>query len=399
MSADRRPHVLFVDHVQRILGGAEVNLIELLAESGTGCDWRITVACHPEGRLDEALAGQGIERRAHGFEDALGTLRLVGHRFPLWGALRGLRALARCRRELATLLREVRPDAVISCTNKDHFAAWPACRAAGIPSVWWVNDIVSAEFFPWMARRAFLTQARRGARRLVVVSDFARRVLVDAGLADGRVVTIHNGIPLERYRRHPRGTLRRLIAAGDSEPVMGIVGRVTPWKGQEFFVRLAEAWCRENAAGRFVLLGHAFNEDQAFEHRLREFVRDRRLRERVSFIPFQREVAAALSDLDVMVHASLKPEPFGRVIIEAMAVGVPVLAANAGGVPEIVTHGRNGYLARPGEIGEYLAGLRALIHDPALRERVAREARETVLARFTVRRVREEFEALVAGVC
>lgn len=388
--------LLFVDHVRHILGGAEVNLVELLSEPGACSGWRAEVATDPDGRLHEALGPLAVPRHAYGFDSRLGTLRIVGRRFPLAGALRSLRALAAARRQLAVLLERLRPDAVISCTNKDHFAAGAACRRAGIPSIWWVNDILSSDFFPWAARRAFRFHARRDATRLVAVSEFARRALVAEGLPADRVATIHNGIPLDRYQPLPRGTLRRILNIPDDEPLAGILGRFTPWKGQDFFIRLAEAWCRSHPRGQFALVGHAFNEDQGFEQALRESVRSLGLRPRVHFVPFQRNVAAALVDLDVLVHASLKPEPFGRVLIEAMAVGTPVLAARAGGVPEILESAEHGLLAEPGDVAGYLGHLDRLIADPALRLRLGEAGRRRVAERFSLARVREDFDRLLA---
>jgi glycosyltransferase involved in cell wall biosynthesis len=390
--------VLWVDHVRRILGGAEVNLVELLGTPNDRASWTSIVACHPEGPLFAALSAAPVERRAFGFEDALGGLRLVGTRFPLAGALRSLKALSRARAALRGLVAEVRPDVVVSCTNKDHFAVWPACREAGVPSVWWVNDILSADFFPWAARQAFRHQARRGASRLVVVSNHARESLLGLGLAPERVVSIHNGIPLERYCRRPRGTLRRMLNLTDDEFLIGVLGRFTPWKGQDLFLRIAESWSRESARGHFVLIGHAFNEDQPFEERLRGFVGENKLRDRVHFVPFQRDVAAGLSDLDLLLHTSIKPEPFGRVIIEAMAVGVPVIAAKAGGVPEIIEHWRNGLLAEPGDLTSYRELLKSVIQDDPLRASLSAAALETVAERFPVARVRSDFDRLIEGL-
>ncbi len=393
-----RPRVLWVDHVHRILGGAEVNLLELLAEPESRVAWESVVACDPAGRLHERLEALGIERRPYSLASSLGGLRLVGSRFPLTGAIRSLRALRDARRRIGALVHDLRPAVVVSCTNKDHFAAWPACRAAGVPSVWWVNDILSRDFFPWAARRAFHAQARRGASRLIVVSEFARRALVDHGLPDSLVRTIHNGIPLERYRPHGRGALRGMLNLGDATPLAGVLGRFTPWKGQDLLLEIAEKSARAGAPTHFVLIGHAFNEDQPYEDRLRAHVAGRGLKDRVHFVPFQPDVAVALSDLDVLLHTSRKPEPFGRVIIESMATGVPVIAARDGGVPEIIQHGENGLLASPGNADEYLALLNRLLADRALHARLAAAGRATVTARFSADRVRADFERLIAAV-
>lgn len=391
-----KPRVLWVDHVSRILGGAEVNLLELLTQSSAASEWESTVACDPRGRLHERLAEAKIRTLSYGLDSRLGTLRVVGSRFPLLGAVRSLRTLAKARRDLRTLIDKVKPDAVVSCTNKDHFAAWPGCRNGQVPCIWWVNDVLSPEFFPWAARRLFCLQSRRGANRLVVVSNYARRALEREGARAEQIVTIHNGIPVERYQRRARGTLRRLLNMNqaDNAWLAGVLGRFTPWKGQDFFLNIAEAWCRKRPQGHFVLIGHAFNEDQRFEQDLRERVKQQGLRERIHFVPFQSDVVSVLSDLDVLLHTSRKPEPFGRVIIEAMATGVPVIAARDGGVPEIISHGKDGLLATPGDPGHYLAQMETLYADAALGSRMATAARETVLARFSLARVQSDFDAL-----
>lgn len=388
--------VLFVDHVNRILGGAEVNLVELLAEPGARKAWTATVACSPGSPLDERLAGLGVRRVPYAFGRAVNELRVVGRRFPLLGAVRGLRALQAAGRRLGEILRETGAEVAVSCTNKDHFAAASACRRGRARSVWWVNDLLSAEFFPGPARRAFTWRARRGAARLTPVSEAARRALLEEGVPAARVTAIPNGIPLERYARRARGTLRRLIGAGDDEFLAGIVGRFTPWKGQDVVIRVARRWREAGLPGRFLLIGRAFNEDAPYEAALREAARG--LEDVVQFVPFQPDIGAALSDLDVLLHASVKPEPFGRVIIEAMAVGVPAVAACAGGVPEIITAGQDGLLVPPGDEAAYVAALRSLTEDPTRRAALGTAGRRTVEARFTVGRVQRDFERVFAEV-
>ncbi|MBX3748377.1 MAG: glycosyltransferase family 4 protein [Verrucomicrobiae bacterium] len=393
--------VLWVDHARRILGGAEVNLVELLGAACGRGDWESVVACDPEGPLDEALGREGVVRVPYRLGDALGTFRAVGRRLPLgraWRAWRAWLALHDARKTLATLVAEWDPDVVVSCTNKDHFAAGAVCRGAGVPSVWWVNDALSADFFPRTARWLFTVQAWCRATRCVAVSEFVRRSLLQLGLPGGRVVAVPNGIPLERYRRREAGVLRGELGLGADVPLVGMVGRYTPWKGQDLFLKVARDWCRDGGGGQFVLMGGAFNEDQGYEAALRREAGEGVLRGRVHWVAFRREVTSVLSDLDLVVHASRKPEPFGRVLIEAMAAGVPVLAARAGAVPEIIYEGVNGLLAGPGEVGEYRRQMERGLKDRLLRERLVREGLRTVRERFTVERVRDGFAGVFAAV-
>ena len=390
--------VLFVDHANRILGGAEINVVELLGSPAAKQNWSVAAACPRGSRLGETLKEVGVPLWDYGFDSSLDQLRLVGRRLSLVAGLRALAVLRTARRNLVRIIADFRPAVVVSVTNKDHFCAAAACRECRVPNVWWVNDIISADFLPWAARAAFRWHARRGAARLVAVSEFAREALLRAGLQPSLVTTIHNGIPLARYRRTERGLLRRQWNLSEAEPLVGIVGRFTPWKGQELFLRLAQAWISQGGAGHFVLAGHAFNEEQAFEDGLRAFVAEQGLSDRVHFVPFLPNISAALSDLDVMVHASLRPEPFGRVIIESMAVGVPVLAARAGGVPEIIQHNVDGLLAAPADLPDYLRQLGQLLASPAERARLGEAGYRMMQARFGLERVQTEFDRVFAEV-
>src|SRR5688500_7447534 len=111
--------VLFVDHVDRVLGGAEINLIELIDEAQQHNDWEIAVACRAQSQLGETIQKRGVKHFEYGFGDALNTLRFSGKSFPWSGILDGLIALRESSRELEQIIRSSEAQFVISCTNKD----------------------------------------------------------------------------------------------------------------------------------------------------------------------------------------------------------------------------------------------------------------------------------------
>lgn len=390
--------VLFVDHVNRILGGGEINLLELLGLVRQRQAWEVACACPARSRLGEAVTRLGVRLFEHGFDTALNEMRVVGRRFSPLAAWRGWNSLRAAGRRLAGTIDAFHPDAVISCTNKDDFCAGAACRGRGVPSIWWVNDLMTADFFPAPTRRAFFWKARRDATRLVAVSEAGRAALLAGGVALERVVVVHNGIPLERYVRGAPGAWRCSVGLPADASLIGLVGRYTPWKGQDFFLRLAAARAAEAPAEHYVLIGQAFNEDQEFEAGLKRFVQEHGLGERVHFVPFQERIAEALGDLDAVVHASTRPEPFGRVIIEAMAVGVPVIAARAGGVPEIITDGVDGLLAPPGDLAGYQNALRRVAGQAGLRATLVAAARRTVEQRFTLEHALSRWDRLLGAL-
>ncbi len=388
--------VLFVDHVDRILGGAEVNLIELMGAAQAASAWEMSCACRAGSELGQAMERLGIPQFDNGFPEGLNTLRLAGRRFPwssAWAAWRALRAQTE---RLRGAIRAAGAEVVVSCTNKDHFVAARACRGSDARSVWWVNDLLTKDFFPAPARAAFRKYAGQ-AHRLVAVSNCVRGALASLLLPQRRLATVHNGIPLENYQRTEGGALRGPLGIPAGAALFGFAGRLTPWKGARLFLEIAEAWIGAGGAGHFVVIGAAFNEDQAHEKELREFVAGRNLGGRVHFVGFQRKMAAALSDLDGLLHTSLKPEPFGRVIIEAMAVGTPVVAAEAGGAREIISPGRDGWLARPGDVGEYVERLGRIWPMSPATAAMTSAGQARVRDQFNLGRVLREFQNALGG--
>lgn len=390
--------VLFVDHVDRILGGAEINLIELIAEAAKSMPqaWSVHCACAPDGPLSAALAAvPGVQR--HDYHAAMGfnQVRLVGKTGFLRRAWKGFLAARTAAEELSRILALAKPTHVVSCTNKDHFALSRCESATAIPCYWWVNDLLTPEFFSWPARRAFFKLGRSRASGLIAVSSAVAAALAAGGAPAHQIHVIPNGIPLHRYARQSPGSLRS-IPGLEQGPLVGVIGRFTPWKGQHLVIDIANEARTWEPQPQFVLIGRAFNEDAAYEASLHARVRDLGLEKVVHFVPFQQNVAAALSDLDLVLHTSTKPEPFGRVIIEAMAVGTPVIASREGGVSEILTHNETGMLVQPGSTAEYTSAIRELLADTVKRNRLIVAARRRVEERFTIQRVLSEFDRMLS---
>ena len=389
--------LLFVDHVNRILGGAEVNLVELVSDGGLERkhDYELHCACPEKSPLQSALSNAPIRIHPYELPVALNELRFVQRRLAPMNLLKGWLALRKAGEALALIAKTVQPDILVSCTNKDHFAALRVARERRIPSVWWVNDAPRSEFFPWPARVTFALKGRNRSANLVAVSDFVRRAVVALGIPDNRITVIRNGVPTATLATGVPNRFRDRFDIPHGEPLIGFLGRFTPWKGPQLFLELAEGWCRKHPNGRFVLVGQSFNEEQAFEMELRARAENGTARGRIHFVPFQSPIADVLASLDVLVHTSVKPEPFGRVIVEAMAARVPVIAANSGGVPEIIRHGQDGLLAIPGDASSYLEQLQILLlGSPDSRSLLAENGRQRVLANFTIDRVANDFRSL-----
>lgn len=393
-------NVLFIDHVNRILGGAEINLIELCDWAGKASIWRITCAVAPKSPVADELTDLSPKPPAiidYQLGAGLNEMRIVGKHplAPLKKAVAGLVAMRDAGKRLESILRDLRPDVVVSIPNKDHLVASTTCRRLGIPHVWWVNDILSADFFPWLARTTFFRAAKAGDGHFAAVSRYAAQSLIDGGLPADRVHTIHNGIPIDKYSR-TESAFRSSFNIPESSFTFGIVGRWCHWKGQDHFLDLAEAWVQRypDSKVHFLVIGRAFNEDQDFEEMIRgkaNALNTRIGHEVVRMIPFQSDLKSVLSSLDCMVHASIHPEPFGRVIIEAMACKTPVIGAEAGAVPEIISHQKDGLLARAGNLTSYLTQMEFIYQNPDQAQKMGNNAFDKVNQHFSVARVAHDF--------
>ncbi|MCD8533989.1 MAG: glycosyltransferase family 4 protein [Verrucomicrobia bacterium] len=181
----------------------------------------------------------------------------------------------------------------------------------------------------------------------------------------------------------------------------GVIGRWCSWKGQDHFMRIARKWMQlyPDSDVAFLLIGKAFNEDQGFESQLRNQAQEIHAqtgRENIRFIPFQSNLNTVLTELDCLVHASTRPEPFGRVVIEAMAAGVPVVGANGGAIPEIIDDGIDGLLAEAGSISAYLSAMKKIHDQPNLRSSLVVNATKKVQKKFSVDRVYHDFDQIIS---
>lgn len=201
---------------------------------------------------------------------------------------------------------------------------------------------------------------------------------------------IPNGIDLARFTAAgPRADLRAAFGWPPATRVVGMVGVLARWKGQEVFLRAAGELAARRRDLRFVVVGGELYTTRGhgdFERHLRDLGRALALDGTLAFAGQREDVPEILRGLDVVVHASVEPEPFGRVIAEAMACERPIVWARGGGADEIVG---TGGLAALGVRGGDVSGVAAAIERALLEtERVrgwAVEARRRVVERFDVR--------------
>ena len=220
---------------------------------------------------------------------------------------------------------------------------------------------------------------------IICISDAVRTTLEMKGADFGNLVTIHNGLDPEALAfRTPPNALRVEWGLAADTPVVVMVGNIKGWKGQDTLVRAIDRVRRTHPSVRCLLVGDTSPLDQPYDATLRELVASLGLTEHIVFTGFQRHVADFMRMADVVVHASVLPEPFGRVILEAMACRKPVIGSRAGAITEIVEEGQTGLTFSPGDADALAAALEGLLADPARARRFGDRGYERLVSHFHI---------------
>lgn len=238
----------------------------------------------------------------------------------------------------------------------------------------------------------------RWASRRVAVSvsmtDGIRAHYAAHGLRAGRLVTVFDGIDCASFTSGGGAAVRAELGIPADAPVVGIVGHIQDWKGQHLVVEATAIARRSHPALRCLVVGGVHRQGTEYGAALVRRAGEPDLAGHVVFTGERSDVAACLDAMDVAVHASTTPEPFGRVLIEAMALGRPVIAPREGGPVVIVADGETGLLVEPRSPEAIAAAIRALLDDPARRDAMGRAGRARVDAVFDIRHHVRHMEAL-----
>ena len=192
--------------------------------------------------------------------------------------------------------------------------------------------------------------------------------------------------------------MRAALGVGDCDPVIGITANLNPWKGQDVVVRAVAELMTDFPRLGCVVVGGLVRGADEYLRGMRAFVASRGLERQVRFVGHRLDIADVVGALDVLVHASIRPEPFGRVLIEGMALGKPIVATVGGGVPEIVVDEETGLLVPAADVGAMAAALRRLLGDAALRARFGAAGERRVRSHFSLASYVPGVEAVYAAV-
>jgi L-malate glycosyltransferase len=370
--------VLYVSHTA-VVSGAERSLLDLLG--GLPETVRPLLAT-PAGPLQALAQERGIATTA--IAGTAGSLRLHPLHTP--------RALA----EMAVAAWQVRRAAARHGADLVHANSIRAgvvlgfARMRRTPTIVHVRDCLP----PGRMSRATLRLIASTATTIVANSAYTAASVL-AGAPDARVEVVHNAVDLARFdpasidRDEARAALGE---ASESRLLLGVVAQLSPWKGQDTAIKALSLLCREGIDAHLLLIGSAKFvarstrfDNRDYVDRLRELVTAEGLEDRVSWLGEREDVAQIIRALDVLLLPSWE-EPFGRTVIEAMALGVPVVATDVGGPREIIEDGREGYLVAPGQPSAWARAIGRIAQSADAGAAMGRAGRERAVRLFTIAR-------------
>ncbi|RXH58400.1 glycosyltransferase family 4 protein [Granulicella sibirica] len=393
---DQRRRVLFVDHTA-VLGGGELALLALLRELDRSL-FDPVVLLLSDGPLIQELEGLA-ETHVLALPDEILKARRDDLSSPgfLWTklviALRYLHSFSR-------LVRKLRPRLIHSNSLKADVLTGIVAAYSRIPQIWHIRDRISEDYLPSSVVALFRIACQLLPNALIANS---RSTLESLHLGSETVgVVISSGIDLKPFvdsKKREHFTLEQSSAANPIQ--IGIIGRICAWKGQDVFLRSAGIVHEFFPNAHYHIVGGPLFEELEFEKQLHDMAATLGLSRQVTFAGFRRDIPDYVSGLDIVVHASTIPEPFGQVIVQGMAAGKPVIATEGGGPSEIVEDGVTGFLVPRNNATALAGAIMHILNNPKAAQIVAERGQKEALQRYgseiTTRKVEELYKELLAG--
>jgi L-malate glycosyltransferase len=363
---------LLVVEFNSAIAGAEHSLLELL--DGLDAEHEITLAC-PAGPLADRAALLGI--RTARIPGSQLTFRIHPKTTPL-----ALAATARASAHLAAIARSVRPEVTHANSIRGGLIAIPAVRGIS-PVVVHCRDAL-----PPTKAGSLVRIALRGADRLVATSAYVAANIAGARWTERRVTVVDNAVDVARFDPATLATSAARSGLSIEHPlVLSVIGQLSPRKGQDLAIRTLAELRRRGlpalllVAGKAKFVGPSTREDNcAYETELHRLVAAYGLEDHVRFLGERSDPELILAASDVLLVPSTV-EPFGRTIIEAMAMGVPVAATGCGGPPEILAGGVGGTTVHTRRPADWADAVEELGTWPAARRAASRPLAQTRFSR------------------
>jgi glycosyltransferase involved in cell wall biosynthesis len=285
-------------------------------------------------------------------------------------------------------------DLIFANSQKALIVGALAGLLTGRPVIWNLHDMLTADHFSRVNRRIAVTCANRLVDRVIVNSEATRNAFVESGGHLEKTRRVYNGIaaaPFDAVSDNDTAALRRSLHLREV-PLIGVFSRLAPWKGQHVLIEALPALPEAHA----LFVGDAlFEGDGDYVRQLHAQANRLGIQDRVHFLGFRDDIPTLMHTVDIVAHTSTAPEPFGRVVVEGMLAGRPVVATRAGGPCEIIDDDETGRLVPPGNADALAEVLCTFLTDSDTASRLATRGQEVARERFSVEAMLSAIEATI----
>ncbi|OYQ33308.1 hypothetical protein CHU92_13020 [Flavobacterium cyanobacteriorum] len=379
-------NILFI-HQSAELYGSDKTILMFISNLDRA-KYTATVLLPSDGPLKREFEKNGIE------VIIAPILKLYRKMFSVSGVVKFFREYKEGLQKIEALHREKNFDLVYSHTLASLIGIVFA-RKYKIQHLWHVQEIIAK---PVIFNKGFKALLGIKSNHKIVYDS---KATMDFWVKGNSVLMaksnfIWNGLDLEAKPEIPPAVVndvkKQIFKVSDDEIVIGLFGRINGWKGQLLLLEAFKQIYPRHKQCRLVYIGSAPPNQEWFEERLKARVLEYQLANVVRVIPFQEEIWKFWQSIDIAVVPSTEPEPFGMVAIEAMSCGKPVVAANHGGLTEIVLHNETGYLFRPNDAADLAGYLEKLVTDAGKRKSFGEIGIKRVQQLFSLKSHVKQFE-------
>jgi glycosyltransferase involved in cell wall biosynthesis len=374
--------ILFLDQ-SGSLGGAELCLLDIAQSHQDRC----LVALFESGSFQQELEKRQIPVQVLSHQSCE-----IRKNSTVRQSLIGAGKLIPLMIQVARLSRSF--DVIYANTQKALVVGAIASLLSQRPLVYHLHDIISTDHFSSSNQRVIVTLANQVAALVITNSKASREAFIKAGGKAEKTHVVYNGF---NPRQYPiiatQNCLQRKQLNLDGQFVVGCFSRLSPWKGQHILIK-ALSHCMERVS--VVLVGDALFGEQQYVQQLHQQIADLGLEHRVHFLGFRSDIPSLMAACDLIAHTSVLPEPFGRVIVEAMLCQRPVVATASGGVMELVHHGMTGWLVPPDDPFKLADVIDECCAHPERAAAIALRARNEAVKRFDLNVTNHRINQLLA---
>jgi glycosyltransferase involved in cell wall biosynthesis len=375
--------ILFLDQSGN-LGGAELNLLDTAKLYKNSC----LVALFADGSFKNALEQNLIPVCV-----LLNKPLKISKDSSFWQSIQNVTLLLPLIKEIVKLSHNY--DLIYANTQKALVGGAIASLITGKPLVYHLHDILSTEHFSRTNLRIAVSLANNFTSLIIANSKATKTAFVEAGGKGELVEVVYNGFNLAEYQdKSDRVVQLKQQLNLEEQYIIGHFSRLSPWKGQHILIE-ALTHCPGVTA---ILVGDALFGEHEYVEQLHQQVQRLELSDRVHFLSFRNDIPELMSMCDLVVHTSTAPEPFGRVIVEAMLCGKPIIATAAGGAIELIEDAQTGWLTPPKDVLKLAETINHCRQYPEMTDKIAQAGKSSATQRFNLSEIQQQIDALLCQV-